>query len=79
MRIRRIFGLFDRSRGRLIILDHGLVIWLGQFGNNAEPKDEVTCFERFMDVEGRVKKDFVLCVVMLMFDRGTKIEESVLT
>lgn len=44
-----------------------------------EPKDEVTCFERFMGVGGRVKKDFVLCVVMLMFDRGTKIEGSVLT
>lgn len=48
-------------RGRLIILDHGLVT--GRVLNNADPKDGVTCFERFMGVKGRAKKDFVLCVV----------------
>ena len=28
-----------------------------------DPKDEVTCFERFMGFKERVKKDFVLYVV----------------
>lgn len=50
---------------------------LGKILNNVDPKDGVTCFERFMDFKERVKKDFVLYVVfnILMFARGKEYKD----